>query len=458
MKKNQGLIIGIAVLVFLFFVVALLGVFFFFQYTNSYEYHLKLAQKYLLEEDYEQAIAEYEIAISIDPTQKDAYAELAELYIELEEYEDAIEILEEGYEETEAKGLSRKVETVKKLFASKETEDADITTQDEAANAFIAETGTKEQVSVADTTTGEVTQAVAETTSEVGQEVQVAPESSVDFYSVATSKSKEEVEEFAKKVKKLFLEHKWSNLAEMMVYPIEIGGVTYSANPDIIRAGFNDIYKEAFMEALEAEDCESMYCDSNGIRLGNGEVWIADVDWNGSRQLKIVAINDFCSESSQKKKEENTVAQDGSGMYQEFLNSLIADNKNNITDYGNGRYYYYDFDEDGCVELLVERVSMDLSYADIEVYGYKQGTGVYKIHENSVSQGGITGFVKNGYATWSMGGSYSGCDTYVYRNSTFKVDQSYWYSSMDPNYEKLKQECSDYMSDNVFSVTSNKLF
>lgn len=145
-------------------------------------------------------------------------------------------------------------------------------------------------------------------------------------------------------------------------------------------------------------------------------------------------------------------------MYQEFLNSLIADNKNNITDYGNGRYYYYDFDEDGCVELLVERVSMDLSYADIEVYGYKQGTGVYKIHENSVSQGGITGFVKNGYATWSMGGSYSGCDTYVYRNSTFKVDQSYWYSSMDPNYEKLKQECSDYMSDNVFSVTSNKLF
>ena len=42
-----------------------------------------------MEEEYEQAIAEFERAIAIDPTQKDAYAELADLYIELEEYEDA---------------------------------------------------------------------------------------------------------------------------------------------------------------------------------------------------------------------------------------------------------------------------------------------------------------------------------------------------------------------------------
>ena len=326
-----------------------------------------------MEEEYEQAIAEFERAIAIDPTQKDAYAELADLYIELEEYEDAIEILEEGYEETEAKGLSRKIEVVKELSASMETEDADGVTKTEVGNDFTVESDVDKQIPAAETTTGEVAQTVAETASEVGQEAQAAPESSADIYATATSKSKQEVEEFANKVKKLFLEHKWSNLAEMMVYPIEIGGITYSENPDIIKAGFTDKYLESFMEALEAEDCESMYCDSNGIRLGNGEVWIADVDWNGSRQLKIVAINDFCSESSQKKKEENTVvkeqskqeqpkqeqektqepqqaqevqqpsttnvAQTPESMYHDLLNTKLQDFDNGKTNYDIAIYY-----------------------------------------------------------------------------------------------------------------------
>ena len=156
MKKRKSLLIGITVIGVLICVMTMLVVFLFYQYTKSYEYHLKLAQKYLLEEEYEQAIAEYEIAISIDPLQKEAYEELAEIYVELEEYELAIEILEEGYQETEVKGLSKKVEKVKELFASVETEETDIVMKEEEGNAVAVESDAEMQATVEEVMTVEV--------------------------------------------------------------------------------------------------------------------------------------------------------------------------------------------------------------------------------------------------------------------------------------------------------------
>lgn len=139
MKKRKGLVIAITVIGGLICVMAMLVVFLLYQYTNSYEYHLKLAQKYLMEEAYEQAIAEYEIAIAIDPTQKDAYEELAEIYVELEEYEEAMEILEEGYEETEAKGLNRKIEKIKEKYLAMEQEETDVAVETQAIQKVLEE-------------------------------------------------------------------------------------------------------------------------------------------------------------------------------------------------------------------------------------------------------------------------------------------------------------------------------
>ncbi len=83
---------------------------------NSYEHYMELAQKYLLEEEYEAAIAAYEKAIALEPKEKDAYQELAEVYIEKEDFELAIEVLEQGYKETKARSLERKIEKTKGLL------------------------------------------------------------------------------------------------------------------------------------------------------------------------------------------------------------------------------------------------------------------------------------------------------------------------------------------------------
>ncbi|MEE1256221.1 MAG: hypothetical protein UHN47_06885 [Lachnospiraceae bacterium] len=110
-------------------------------------------------------------------------------------------------------------------------------------------------------------------------------------YAGVTQKSQEEVEEYARQVKELFLNHKWDKIAEMISYPIEINGIVYRTPSEIEHIQLEQNYSEMFMSALGQESCQAMYCDSDGICLGSGEVWIAEVEQNGSKELKIVSIN-----------------------------------------------------------------------------------------------------------------------------------------------------------------------
>lgn len=77
---------------------------------------LALGEKYLSELDYEQAIAAYRQAIEIDPKCEDAYLALADVYVAMENYEAAREILEEGISRTGAEALSDQLAQVKESY------------------------------------------------------------------------------------------------------------------------------------------------------------------------------------------------------------------------------------------------------------------------------------------------------------------------------------------------------
>lgn len=62
---------------------------------------LKLGQKYLNEENWEAAIIPFTEAIKIDPKNVEAYLRLVEAYIRLENFEQAMEVTQAGYSETE---------------------------------------------------------------------------------------------------------------------------------------------------------------------------------------------------------------------------------------------------------------------------------------------------------------------------------------------------------------------
>ena len=98
---------------------------------NPYDRHMELAQRYLDDLQYEQAIAEYKAAIEIEPKNEEAYLALADIYVQQGDYEAALDILNQGLEQTESGELKMRAETVSRQY--------------EAAQALQAEQVRKEE-------------------------------------------------------------------------------------------------------------------------------------------------------------------------------------------------------------------------------------------------------------------------------------------------------------------------
>ena len=87
---------------------------------RKYQKHVEAAQQYLDELQYEQAIAEYELAIEIEPNNMEAYQALAELYVQMEDYGSAVAVLNRGIEQTESEELADYLEEVKRTCEEKQ--------------------------------------------------------------------------------------------------------------------------------------------------------------------------------------------------------------------------------------------------------------------------------------------------------------------------------------------------
>lgn len=112
-------------------------------------------------------------------------------------------------------------------------------------------------------------------------------------YKVATSKSAWEVERFVKRVKRLILAGDFEGLAETMIFPIRIDETVYMDKAAYMKAEFVKNPSPEFIEALQAESCEDLFCNYSGIMMGNGNCWISDMSGQG---LKIYAINGITPE------------------------------------------------------------------------------------------------------------------------------------------------------------------
>lgn len=125
MKKQSKILIGIvAAVAVLAVIIALIVMTATGGNKDTYASHMELAQRYLDELQYEQAIAEYEAAIAIEPNRAEAYLALAEVYVEMKDYESAIGVLSEGIEWTGAEELAEYLEKVQEeVLAAREPEE-----------------------------------------------------------------------------------------------------------------------------------------------------------------------------------------------------------------------------------------------------------------------------------------------------------------------------------------------
>jgi len=140
MDKKKKIIAGIIALE----AVIIAGVIAFLFYINSdtvkVKRQLELAQNYLIEEDYEQAVAAFEAAIEIDPKNAEAYLGIAGVYVEMDDLANAVEILERGAKRTESVEVLDMLEAQQKEIeqraqAAQRAVEAEAAAAQEAANS-----------------------------------------------------------------------------------------------------------------------------------------------------------------------------------------------------------------------------------------------------------------------------------------------------------------------------------
>ncbi len=113
-----------------------------------------------------------------------------------------------------------------------------------------------------------------------------------DYYTVATDISATDVENFAKSVKENVINGKWEELSKQISYPVLIGKKNIKTAEDFIKYAKSGTVNEVFLKAIKAEDCTDMFCNSEGITFGNGEIWFAE-DTSEQKGLKIISFSEF---------------------------------------------------------------------------------------------------------------------------------------------------------------------
>ncbi|MDE5700374.1 MAG: hypothetical protein K2I96_23725 [Lachnospiraceae bacterium] len=179
------------------------------------------------------------------------------------------------------------------LDEENDTEQVEVPTEEsrDEHSAISAETETNlEPVNAADTANSD------EAPPSAAAEPEEGIVTTVSSYSAATGIPSAEVERYAAQVRQQFLKHDWTAVSAEISYPITIADVTYNNSTDFLNAAgsFEGNLDEAFFSALESEDCVEMFCNFEGIMIGeNGQVWIAEVldESFTSQGLKIIAVN-----------------------------------------------------------------------------------------------------------------------------------------------------------------------
>ena len=110
------------------------------------------------------------------------------------------------------------------------------------------------------------------------------------FYQDCSSYPSSQIEDFAKNVKSLFLEKDWDAIAALISYPITIDGIICEDHSDFLSLDLESELNPDFLSAMEAETCQEMFHNWQGISMGaKGELWLVP-SWEGLSGLSCCCV------------------------------------------------------------------------------------------------------------------------------------------------------------------------
>ena len=255
---------------------------------------------------------------------------------------------------------------------------------------------------------------------EVKQPVQVpstASQTASGDYSLVTDIPAEEVEAFAQEIRKNIWEDNWELFASQVHYPIEIQDKTIENEGGLTGLLLRNTVSSDFLEEVRKESCNQMFCNWQGICMGNGRIWINEVDG----VLKITAINGMFTDLVDPMDMEYSELPDGNYAVTSFSGRVegitfpTGYNRHIVTQIGTGQPVLESGDAIKSV-TIPESVTVigDYAFADCEALESVHFRGDAPAEAEGVFEGSgnVTVYYPEGTSGW--GDTWCGRKTAVY--------------------------------------------
>lgn len=106
-------------------------------------------------------------------------------------------------------------------------------------------------------------------------------------YSMVTELPIMEVERFAAGLQQNIEEENWQAFSRKINYPITIGDQKVADRMELMEFIVRNQISKDFVKAIREESCSQMFCNWQGICMGDGQIWINEI----GGELKVTAIN-----------------------------------------------------------------------------------------------------------------------------------------------------------------------
>lgn len=102
-------------------------------------------------------------------------------------------------------------------------------------------------------------------------------ESDQDYYAVCTTKSKDEVENFAEQIINCFELKDWKTLSVKIHYPITINEKYYASKEAFLETDWSNVFTQEFVERVVNSETTNLFCSWRGISVENGSLWFVQM-------------------------------------------------------------------------------------------------------------------------------------------------------------------------------------
>ena len=111
-----------------------------------------------------------------------------------------------------------------------------------------------------------------------------------DYYTAFSAMDKDAIEKSAEFFRDKYLAEDWDALKAYIRYPVMINGAAVEDEESFVKIMKGKKISDESRKAMTKEDCKDMFFNGQGLCLGNGQVWLLDINYMTDKEPEIKVI------------------------------------------------------------------------------------------------------------------------------------------------------------------------